>query len=285
MANGSELRVVRRDPGLGGEASYLSVDLAGLQELGDDHEWRVLWALLRPEAFTSGGDRPSLWDDVEEASQDTAAKVSEDLSAGVRVAITALANGGLAWLRRADPAAGEPSARALFSDALRVAYRILFAAFAEDRGLLPVAVPAYDGGYSLAALRRLVSDPAAVWSPDEGYLWAALRSQWRLLRDGVSAGELRVGAFNGELFDISRCPLLDRDDLVVGDRFVATALDALAFTQPVTKRRSAVARRRVNYRELGVEQLGSIYEGLLAFEARPPPRTRCSPASVAGPSG
>lgn len=51
LTNGSELRVIRRDPGLGGESSYLSVDLVGLAELGDDHEWRVLWALLRPEAF------------------------------------------------------------------------------------------------------------------------------------------------------------------------------------------------------------------------------------------
>ncbi|MGI8810546.1 MAG: Eco57I restriction-modification methylase domain-containing protein [Acidimicrobiales bacterium] len=270
LANGSELRVVRRDPGLGGEASYLSVGLPGLHELGDDHEWRVVWALLRPDAFAPDDDGQCLWDRVEVASQDTAAKVSEDLSAGVRVAIEALARGALAWMRRADPAAVEPSARALFADALRVAYRILFAAFAEDRGLLPVAVPSYDAGYSLARLRRLISDPATVWSPDEGYLWAALRSQWRMLRDGVSAGELRVGAFNGELFDISRCPLLDDDDMVIGDRFVATALDALAFTQPVTGRRSAVARRRVNYRELGVEQLGSIYEGLLAFEPRIP---------------
>ena len=59
VANGSELRVVRRDPGpWWGEASYLSVDLAGLQELGDDHEWRVVWALLRPEAFAPGDEGP-----------------------------------------------------------------------------------------------------------------------------------------------------------------------------------------------------------------------------------
>ena len=45
-------------------------------------------------------------------------------------------------------------------------------------------------------------------------------------------------------------------------------IDALCWTQPArsVNRRDTVARRRVNYRELGVEQLGSIYEGLLAFE-------------------
>src|ERR1700722_1667269 len=61
LTNGSELRVIRRDPGLGGDASYLAVDLAGLAELGDEHEWRVIWALLRPEAFSPGESGARLW--------------------------------------------------------------------------------------------------------------------------------------------------------------------------------------------------------------------------------
>ena len=100
LTNGSELRVIRRDPGLGGESSYLSVDLAGLAELGDEHEWRVIWALLRPEAFAPDEAGESLWDALEKASAEAAETVSEDLSDGVRIAITAIANGALADLRR-----------------------------------------------------------------------------------------------------------------------------------------------------------------------------------------
>ena len=266
VTNGAELRVIRRDPGLGGEASYLAIDLAGLAELGDAHEWRVVWALLRPEAFAADRSGESLWDAVERASADAATQVSEDLSGGVRVAIAALANGALVDLHRRGVAV--PSARELFADAMRVAYRLLFVSYAEDRGLLPVGVPAYDSGYSLRGLRQQIVDPGQVWEPDGAYLWAALRSQWGLLRDGSDAGELKTTGFNGGLFDPAGCPILDDDGITVGDTFIRAAIDALAFTQPTqsTNKRDTVGRRPINYRELGVEQLGSVYEGLLAYE-------------------
>lgn len=266
LSNGSELRVIRRDPGLGGEANYLSVDLAGLAELGDDHEWRVLWALLRPEAFASDDTGKSLWGRVEEASVDAATSVSENLSGGVRAAITALANGALANWRHRGQLTPEP--RDLFADALKIAYRLLFVAYAEDRGLLPVGTPAYDHGYALRTLRRQILDPGAPWEPDSSYLWNTLRAQWGLLRDGADAGELQITGFNGGLFDPEKCPLLDDHELTIGDTFIHDVIDALTYTEPTTSinRRDTVGRRPVNYRELGVEQLGSIYEGLLSFE-------------------
>lgn len=261
LSNGSELRVIRRDPGLGGEATYLAIDLAGLADLGDDHEWRVVWALLRPEAFVRDEAGASLWDRLEKASADAAEAVSENLSSGVRIAIRSIADGALHDLRRRDAPIPEP--RDLFSDALTIAYRLLFVAYAEDRGLLPIGTPSYDQGYSLRALRDQIKDPQVVWEPDSGYLWAALRAQWRLVRDGMNAGELKVKGFNGGLFDPAKCPILDDASLVVGDPFVRGLIDALSWTQPTGKQ---VARRGINYRELGVEQLGSVYEGLLAFE-------------------
>ena len=266
LTNGSELRVIRRDPGLGGESSYLSVDLAGLAELGDEHEWRVIWALLRPEAFAPDEAGASLWDALEKASAEAAETVSEDLSDGVRIAITAIANGALADLRRRG--ASQPAPRDLFADALRVAYRLLFVAYAEDRGLLPAGTPAYDSGYSLRALRELAADPSIAWEPDGGYFWGALRSQWLMLHDGVDAGELQIAGFDGGLFDPAKCPLLDDPGLMIGDADVRDMIDALCWTQPARSinRHDRVGRRRINYRELGVEQLGSIYEGLLSFE-------------------
>lgn len=266
VTNGAELRVIRRDPGLGGEANYLAIDLAGLAELGDDHEWKVIWALLRPEAFTPDANGLTLWDAVEQASLQAATRVSENLSSGVRIAIAALANGALTDLRRRE--VPDPTARDLFADVLRIAYRLLFVLYAEDRGLLPVGTPVYDNGYSLRRLRAEITDPGMTWEPDSGYLWHSLRAQWGLLREGADAGELRIAGFNGGLFDTSRCPILDDPDMTVGDTFVRAAIDALAFTQPARSinRRDTVGRRPINYRELGVEQLGSVYEGLLAYE-------------------
>ncbi|WP_406484936.1 Eco57I restriction-modification methylase domain-containing protein [Streptomyces sp. NBC_01563] len=265
LSNGTELRVIRRDPGLGGEASYLSVDLAGLAELGDDHEWRILWALLRPEAFIPDESGEFLWRRVEDASSDAATAVSENLSGGVRTAISAIANGALHHWRQHDKSVPEP--RPLFADALKIAYRLLFVAYAEDRGLLPIGTPSYDRGYSLRALRKDILTADAAWEPDGGFLWSSLRAQWALLRDGIDAGELQITGFNGGLLDPAKCQLLDDPDLSVGDTFVRDAIDALSWTEVERSRNKAsVGRRSVNYRELGVEQLGSIYEGLLSFE-------------------
>ncbi|MCX5303183.1 N-6 DNA methylase [Streptomyces sp. NBC_00160] len=267
LSNSAELRVIRRDPGLGGEASYLSVDLAGLAELGDDHEWRILWALLRPEAFSPDEEGELLWKRLEDASADAATAVSENLSGGVRTAISAIANGALHHWRQHDRPIPEP--RALFADALKIAYRLLFVAYAEDRGLLPIGTPSYDSGYSLRALRKTILTADAAWEPDGSFLWSSLRAQWALLRDGTDAGELQITGFNGGLFDPTKCQLLDDVSLTVGDIFVRDAIDALSWTEAersTIKSKASAGRRAVNYRELGVEQLGSIYEGLLSFE-------------------
>lgn len=277
LTNGTELRVIRRDPGLGGEASYLTIDLPGLAALGDNHEWSILWALLRPEAFTPDSNGQTLWDALEKASSEAAEAVSEDLSGGVRTAITAIANGALGALRQSGQSLPKP--RALFADAMRIAYRLLFVAYAEDRGLLPVGTPAYDSGYSLRTVRDLAADLTLGWEPDGGYLWAALRAQWAMLLDGVDAGDLQIPGFDGGLFDPAKCPIIDDPALIIGDTYVRDLVDALCWTQPAlsVNRRDQVARRRVNYRELGVEQLGSIYEGLLAFE----PQIAAVPMSLA----
>ena len=130
----------------------------------------------------------------------------------------------------ADPPSRRP--RDLFADALRIAYRLLFVAYAEDRGLLPAGTPAYDSGYSLRALRDLAADPSIAWEPDGGYFWAALRAQWPMLHDGVDAGELQIAGFDGGLFDPAKCPLLDDPGLVIGDDAVRDMIDALCWTQP-----------------------------------------------------
>jgi hypothetical protein len=236
-----------------------------------------LWALLRPESFTPDGNGQTLWDALEKASSEAAEAVSEDLSGGIRTAISAVANGALDALRRNGQPLPEP--RALFADAMRIAYRLLFVAYAEDRGLLPVGTPVYDSGYSLRTVRDLAADVALGWEPDGGYLWAALRAQWAMLLDGVDAGDLQIPGFDGGLFDPAKCPILDDPALIVGDAYVRDLIDALCWTQRAlsVNRRDQIARRRVNYRELGVEQLGSIHEGLLAFE----PQIAAVPMSLA----
>ena len=77
----------------------------------------------------------------------------------------------------------------------------------------------------------------------------------------IDQGEVSIGLppYNGGLFDRARVPLLDR--IRLGDRVMADVIDALSFEQDEAGR-----RRYINYRDLGVRQLGSIYERLLEHE-------------------
>jgi type I restriction-modification system DNA methylase subunit len=92
----------------------------------------------------------------------------------------------------------------------------------------------------------------------------------RLAHAGCRAGDLRVTPFNGRLFAPSRTPLADRRDL--DDEAARRAVLALS-TRPAPDR---AGRERIAYRDLGVEQLGAVYETLLDYEPRIEPEPRRS---------
>src|SRR5207244_5508257 len=93
-------------------------------------------------------------------------------------------------------------------------------------------------------------------------LWDALRAMARLAHAGCRAGDLRVTAFNGRLFAPARTPLAERRGL--DDEAARRAILALS-TRPAIDR---AGRDRIAYRDLGVEQLGAVYETLLDYEPR-----------------
>jgi hypothetical protein len=149
-----------------------------------------------------------------------------------------------------------------FEQALTIVYRMLFLLFAEARALMPLWHPVYRDGYSLEALRDV-----AERSTRTPGLWDALRAIARLAHAGCRAGDLRVTAFNGRLFSPTRTPLADRRGL--DDEAARRAVMALS-TRPTSDR---AGRERIAYRDLGVEQLGAVYETLLDYEPRADRRT------------
>jgi hypothetical protein len=84
----------------------------------------------------------------------------------------------------------------------------------------------------------------------------------RLAHAGCEAGDLRVTPFNGRLFSPARTPLAERRDL--DDEAARRAVLALS-TRAAPDR---AGRERITYRDLGVEQLGAVYETLLDYEPR-----------------
>ena len=122
---------------------------------------------------------------------------------------------------------------------------------------MPLWHPVYRESYSLEGLRDAAEQIAA-----EPGLWDALRAIARLAHAGCRAGDLRVTPFNGRLFAPARTPLAERRDL--DDGAARRAIVALS-TRPAP---DGAGRERIAYRDLGVEQLGAVYETLLDYEPR-----------------
>src|SRR5581483_8578285 len=144
-----------------------------------------------------------------------------------------------------------------FEQALTIVYRLLFLLFAEARALVPLWHPVYRRSYSVEALRAIAEQPTR-----SSGLWDALRAMTRLAHAGCRAGDLRVTPFNGRLFAPSRTPLADHTEL--DDAKARSAIVALST-------RTAAGGRgveRITYRDLGVEQLGAVYETLLDYIPR-----------------
>src|SRR6185436_16218928 len=138
---------------------------------------------------------------------------------------------------------------------LTIVYRVLFLLFAESRRLVPLWHPLYRASYSIDTLVSKAARERHVRG-----LWEALRAISRLAHAGCRAGDLRVTPFNGRLFAPARPPLAERRDL--DDERARRALLALA-TRAAP---GADGRERIAYRDLGVEQLGSVYESLLDYQ-------------------
>ena len=143
--------------------------------------------------------------------------------------------------------------------ALILLYRLLFILYAEDRDLLPVRDERYDD----YALRDKVRGDVGC-RKDKGDTFSATATRyWSAIDDlcrAIDKGDPSIGLppYNGGLFDRQRNPLLV--DIRLGDEVMAEVIDALSFE------RTSDGRRYINYRDLGVQQLGSIYERLLEHE-------------------
>jgi len=231
-----------------------------------DHEntFAVFWGLLRAEAM-----RPSAGGCL----LDRAVTISEAHRAVVRASLQEGVHDALAHLLRALRTAAvhrrgignRASSEMLFNEALQIVYRVLFLLFAEARGLVPQWHPIYRDGYTIDSIRSAVEI-----APRPRGLWETLQSIARLAHRGCRIGTLRVNAFNGHLFSPVESPLAE--SLSLDDGAVRQALLSL------TTRAARGGRQRIAYGELGVEQLGGVYERLLDVD--PPSSHRAVPRLV-----
>ncbi|MCB0257587.1 MAG: class I SAM-dependent DNA methyltransferase, partial [Anaerolineae bacterium] len=245
---------------------YYEVDLPALIEAGDAEAFKYFWLFFRREAFTAGSaaaGAPAWLDLVLAESAAYEQGVSDSLKEQVYEALRALAQGFLDFPGN-GLADDEATLKAIHDNSLIVLYRLLFILYAEDRDLLPVHEnTTYREGYSLQALKRRIAaeiDRGQPAAPTMSGLWQRLAELWRVIDRGDPY--LGVPAYNGGLFKPSNHPFLEQHR--VGDLHLRTAIDLLARTRdPKTG-----AREVVDYRDLEIRHLGSIYEGLLEYQVR-----------------
>ncbi|MDO9074116.1 MAG: N-6 DNA methylase [Rubrivivax sp.] len=285
VSNGLTLRILRDNASLTRPA-YIEVDLEALfsEELLAD--FSAFWLLAHASRFgsaeTPASDCP--WERWRAAGQQAGVTVRGRLRNQVEAALRALGTGFLSHpangaLRAAlQSAEGGYDRQAFFEELLRLVYRLIFLATVEDRrdratGERLVFTPEateeaksrYLAGYSLSWLReRAVRRSQHDRHAD---LWQALTITFDALADGQSA--LGLPALGG-LFDADQCPRLDTAQL--HNRHLLAAVFQLGWF------RADGGLSRVNYRDMGPEELGSVYESLL--ELVPDLQGLASPATA-----
>lgn len=251
LLNGTTLRLLHHESGL---SSWLDLNLVTIAEGTEDGErvWAFLWGFLRYEALRAG----HLSEALREARQH-GLKVGEDLGEQVREALRQFLN---ALLQHPENASLRESIEIhrLHEEALHFLYRLLFILYAEARGLLPLENPVYYEGYSLARWSEWAFRERPRLTDHDAFLETTLRTLFRLLWEGADLGPMgRIPAYRGRLFDPESTPILNR--LRVGGRTLAEVLIRLAYRQ------TPQGWRRVSYRTLAVEHIGTVYEILLEY--------------------
>ena len=232
---------------------YHEADLGAILESGDDDGLRVFYLLFRRDSFIlRDGAVATFLDYALAEGRRYEEQVAQDLSIVVFEKVFPKLVGAMA------DTSGAPLADVRHA-ALIFLYRLLFVLYAEDRGLLPVNESRYDD----YGLRKRVRDDIRdrtrdqdVFSSIATHYYDHLTTLFRLIDRGD--GSIGLPPYNGGLFAEDAAPLLA--SVRLSDADMAPIMFDLSHAE------SNGERRFVNYRDMSVQQLGSIYERLLERE-------------------
>jgi len=275
------------------EGRFLAFDVDGALERNDTKtkgEIETIAALFSAEAVIPD-DGQSVLDELVEQSYKHAVGVSKELRVGIRESIEILANEvirqRLAAGRAVYEGANAVDARELTRQSLRWLFRLVVLLFTESRpdlGVLPVNDEAYMDGYSLDRLRELVSvDLDSDRARNGSHLHESLNRLFELVNDGYHAESAQQALLSEHIADDDPAGRSSENYLQF------PGLDAALFSPESTRlldsvtlrnealqqvlRRLMLAEGRtahdqagyVSYAQLGINQLGAVYEGLMAY--------------------
>lgn len=223
-----------------------------------------------------GGKQQDRLTDLFGESVTAAEKITEALGTQVRRAVElivqALSEGALDAQRRGEPDPLPAARGEVYEAAVTVMMRVVFLLFAEERGLLPQS-RLFAMGYGISDELDLLDareKEEGEQALDATFLtWHRLLATSQALYRGASFEDLRLPEYGGSLFDPARFPFLtDRDSqdtlaITVSDRVMLEVLRAVQIAQ------LPGGARRISFRDIDVEQIGYIYEGLLGYSCEP----------------
>jgi len=214
-----------------------------------------------------------LLDQLDEDSHKSAYEVTKDLKEGIIHAIEALANEALFYqkqvLKEEFDETDDKFEQEIKDDCLRIIYRLLFVFYAESRedlDILPSNDPIYNKGYSLELLRDLEQVPLYSETSLNGYffhetlskLFQVLSSGYREKENGNNKS-FRVRHIDSPIFDERKLHHLHKV------KFRNKVWQDIICRLSLSKQQRNRPRGRISYANLGINQLGSVYESLLAY--------------------
>lgn len=261
VSNGRQLRLVRDSDALTRPA-YLEVDLERILREERYADFAAVWRLLHVSR-SGANDTACSWEQWRKQGQEQGERVRDGLRDGVTQALLTFGTGFLNHpaneALRARLHDGSLRVDGYFQQLLRLVYRSLFVFTAEERALLHVDDPApaaraareaYAAGYAFRRLRERSLRRSGF--DRHGDLWTSCRIVFR----GLAHGEHRLALpALGGLFAYSQCPDLDHAELE--NRALLEGMRHLRWSG------QGGGLAAIDYRNMGPEELGSVYESLL----------------------
>jgi hypothetical protein len=256
---GGQLRLYPALDGVGvGQRSqvetYFEIDLATI----DDENAGLLSLIFSSTALMKDGTAEELLRDSRRYAADLGKRLRERIYESV---VPELATEVGSQLQRKGRAMDAPGLQLAYELTLRILFRLLFQAYAEDRGLLPAGRnEIFDSNSLKHWAKHLITRDSSVPFGDSATIWYDLRQVWDAIDQGNP--EMQIPAYNGGLFGAD--PTLNPEGhLIIGlaipDKVLAPALRALLIDDSTE---DGVAGA-VDFRSLSVREFGTIYEGLL----------------------
>ncbi|GAB6553529.1 hypothetical protein CN439_25775 [Bacillus cereus] len=264
-----------------GQGKYLLFDLDEIFGRKQTDTLKATAALLSKDALAPE-EGNILHDELDEKSHKHAFSVSEDLKYGIRRAVELIGNEFVYYrsqISKKKLYGDEELATKLTSESLNYLYRLLFLFYAESRSeelnVVPMKSEEYRLGYSLETLRELEQVPLTNDAARNGYfLHESLNMLFKIVNEGYGEDQYelnfedRNSAYVDAGFDIDglQSPLFDpkQTPLLSSVKFRNFVLQEVIQLLSLSKE-GRKQRGRISYAQLGINQLGAVYEGLLSY--------------------